>query len=72
MSLRTRYITVTAGLVFLVALAISIGAYTIASNQLENQVTESLNRRAVQVLQAFENPRFNIDDAFGRGPLTRE
>lgn len=72
MSLRTRYITVTAGLVFLVALAISIGAYTIASNQLENQVTESLNRRAVQVLQAFDNPRFNIDDAFGRGPLTRE
>lgn len=72
MSLRTRYISVTAGLVFLVALAISIGAYTIATNQLENQVTESLNRRAVQVLKAFDNPRFSIDDAFGRGPLTRE
>ena len=72
MSLRTRYITVTAGLVFLVALAISLGAYTIATNQLENQVTQSLNQRAVEVLRAFENPRFNINDAFGGGAITRQ
>jgi two-component system sensor histidine kinase MprB len=71
MSLRTRYITVTAGLVFLVALAISVGAYSIATNQLENQVTQSLNNRASQVLKAFDNPRFNFDDVFGRGPLNR-
>lgn len=71
MSLRTRYITVTAGLVFLVALAISVGAYSIATNQLENQVTQSLNNRATQVLKAFDNPRFNFDDVFGRGPLNR-
>jgi two-component system sensor histidine kinase MprB len=71
MSLRTRYISVTAGLVFLVALAISVGAYSIATNQLENQVTESLNNRASQVLKAFDNPRFNFDDVFGRGPLNR-
>ena len=71
MSLRTRYITVTAGLVFLVALAISVGAYSIATNQLENQVTQSLNNRASQVLKAFDNPRFNFNDVFGRGPLDR-
>ena len=71
MSLRTRYITVTAGLVFLVALAISVGAYSIATNQLENQVTQSLNNRASQVLRVFDNPRFNFDDVFGRGPLNR-
>jgi hypothetical protein len=57
--------------VFLVALAISVGAYSIATNQLENQVTESLNNRASQVLKAFDNPRFNFDDVFGRGPLNR-
>lgn len=67
MSLRTRYVSVTAGLVFLVALAIGVGAYSIASNQLENQVTQLLNNRAEQVLKAFENPRFNFDDVFGRG-----
>jgi two-component system sensor histidine kinase MprB len=71
MSLRTRYIWVTAGLVFLVALAISVGAYSIASHQLENQVTQSLNNRAAQVLKAFDNPRFSFDDVFGRGPLNR-
>lgn len=71
MSLRTRYITVTAGLVFLVALAISVGAYSIATNQLENQVTQSLDNRAAQVLRVFDNPRFNFDDVFGRGPLNR-
>jgi two-component system sensor histidine kinase MprB len=71
MSLRTRYITVTAGLVFLVALAISVGAYSIATNQLEKQVTQSLNNRASQVLKAFDNPRFSFNDVFGRGPLNR-
>jgi two-component system sensor histidine kinase MprB len=71
MSLRTRYITVTAGLVFLVALAISVGAYSIATNQLENQVTQSLNNRASQVLKVFDNPRFSFNDVFGRGPLNR-
>jgi two-component system sensor histidine kinase MprB len=71
MSLRTRYITVTAGLVFLVALAISVGAYSIATNQLESQVTQSLNNRAAQVLRVFDNPRFNFDDVFERGPLNR-
>jgi two-component system sensor histidine kinase MprB len=71
MSLRTRYIAVTAGLVFLVASATGIGAYRIASDQLENQVTESLNARAVEVLSVFDNPRFNVNNAFG-GSLRRE
>ena len=38
MNLRTRYVAVTAGLVFLVATAMSIGAYRIESDQLENKV----------------------------------
>lgn len=72
MSLRTRYVTVTAGLVFLVATAMSIGAYRIATDQLEGQVTDSLNARALEVLSTFDNPRFRLEDAFGPGPLNRQ
>ena len=69
MNLRTRYVAVTAGLVFLVATAMSIGAYRIASDQLENQVRSSLNQRTVSLLRAFNRPMNNPNDFFGRGPI---
>lgn len=72
MSLRTRYIWVTAGLVFLVALAMSVGAYRIATDQLEGQVTDALEDRSIEVLTVLASPRFDLNDAFGRGPLNRE
>ena len=71
MNLRTRYVAVTAALVFLVATAMSIGAYRIASSQLENQVKTSLNQRTVSILQAFNRPVDNLNDFFGRGPIDR-
>jgi two-component system, OmpR family, sensor histidine kinase MprB len=71
MNLRTRYVAITAGLVFLVATAMSIGAYRIASDQLENQVRSSLNQRTVSLLQAFDRPTNNLNDLFGRGPINR-
>ena len=72
MNLRTRYVAITAALVFLVATAMSFGAYRIASSQLENQVRSSLNQRTVSVIRAFERPRNDINDFFGRGPIDRE
>jgi two-component system sensor histidine kinase MprB len=49
----------------------SIGAYRIASSQLENQVKTSLNQRTVSILQAFNRPVDNLNDFFGRGPIDR-
>lgn len=71
MNLRARYVAITASLVFLVATAMSIGAYRIASSQLENQVKTSLNQRTVSILQAFNRPVDNLNDFFGRGPIDR-
>jgi two-component system sensor histidine kinase MprB len=71
MNLRTRYVAITSALVFLVATAMSIGAYRIASSQLENQVRSSLDQRTVSILEAFNRPRNNLDDFFGRGPIDR-
>lgn len=71
MNLRTRYVAVTAALVFIVATAMSFGAYRIASSQLENQVRSSLDQRTVSILQAFNRPMNDINDFFGRGPIDR-
>jgi len=71
MNLRTRYVIVTSTLVFVIATAMSFGAYRIASNQLENQVTTSLNQRASRILNIVTRPGFNWSDAFGRGPVNQ-
>ena len=71
MNLRTRFAIVTAAIVFVLATAMSIGAYGIASRQLERQVTRSLEQRATRILNTLDNPRFSLDDAFGRGPVNQ-
>lgn len=71
MNLRTRFVLITASLVFVLATAMSVGAYQIATAQLSQQVNESLNNRITRILQIVADPRFSWADAFGRGPVNR-
>ncbi len=71
MNLRTRFALISGSLVFVLATAMSIGAYRVATQQLENQVTESLNQRVGRITRQLENQRSFLDDAFGRGFNTR-
>ncbi len=71
MNLRTRYVVITSTLVFIVATAMSFGAYRIASDQLENQVATSLNQRASRILNIVSRPGFNWNDSFGPGPVNQ-
>lgn len=71
MNLRTRFVAITAGLVFVLATAMSIGAYRIATSQLSSQVNESLNTRIDTILKIVADPFFSWQDAFGRGPVNR-
>lgn len=71
MNLRTRFAIVTAALVMVFTMSMSIGAYRIASGQLEKQVDTSLNQRATRIINIVNDPRFRWDDAFGRGPANQ-
>ena len=71
MTLRTRFVAITAGLVFLLATAMSIGAYRIASGELSKRVDGSLNNRINQILEIVADPFFTWNNAFGRGPANR-
>ena len=71
MNLRTRYVAITAMLVFVIATAMSIGAYRIATDQLEKQVKASLNQRALSTIEAINRPRRDFNDFFSSGPLDR-
>jgi two-component system sensor histidine kinase MprB len=71
MNLRTRYVIITAMLVLVIATAMSIGAYRIATDQLETQVKASLNQRALSTIEAINRPRRDFNDFFGNGPLDR-
>ena len=71
MNLRTRFALITSSIVFVLATAMSFGAYSIASNQLENQVQSSLNQRASRILTIASQDGFQWIDAFGRGPANR-
>ena len=71
MSLRTRFVAITAGLVFVLATAMSIGAYRIASGELSKRVDGSLNNRINQIIGIVADPNFTWNDAFGRGPANR-
>lgn len=72
MNLRTRFVLITASLVFVLATAMSLGAYRIATAQLSQQVNASLDNRIERILGIVADPRFNWADAFGRGPVNRE
>ena len=71
MNLRTRFVLVSASLMFVLATGISIGAYRIASNQLQSQVESSLDQRASRILQIMGRRGFNWNDAFGQGPVNQ-
>ena len=71
MNLRTRFVVITASLVFVLATAMSLGAYRIATTQLSAQVNESLNKRIETILGIVADPFFSWQDAFGRGPVNR-
>ncbi len=71
MNLRTRFVAITAGLVFVLATAMSIGAYRIASGELSKRVDGSLNNRINQILEIAADPYFRWNEAFGRGPANR-
>lgn len=71
MNLRTRFVVITAGLVFVVATAMSFGAYGIATSQLSQRVNDSLNNRIDLILNIVADPFFSWQDAFGRGPANR-
>jgi two-component system sensor histidine kinase MprB len=64
-------VAITAMLVFVIATAMSIGAYRIATDQLETQVKASLNQRALSTIEAINRPRRDFNDFFGNGPLDR-
>ena len=71
MNLRTRFVLVSASLMFVLATGMSIGAYRIASNQLQHQVESSLDQRASRILQIMGRRGFNWNDAFGQGPVNQ-
>ena len=71
MNLRTRFVLVSATLMFVLATGMSIGAYRIASNQLQGQVETSLDQRASRILQIMSRPDFNWNDSFGPGPVNQ-
>ena len=71
MNLRTRFALITGGLVLVLATAMSYGAYSIASQQLEKQVQTSLNQRASRILDIVSRPGFTWNEAFGRGPANQ-
>ena len=71
MNLRTRFVLVSASLMFVLATGMSIGAYQIASNQLQGQVETSLDQRASRILQIMSQRGFNWNDAFGKGPVNQ-
>jgi two-component system sensor histidine kinase MprB len=56
---------------FVLATGMSIGAYRIASNQLQHQVESSLDQRASRILQIMGRRGFNWNDAFGQGPVNQ-
>jgi two-component system, OmpR family, sensor histidine kinase MprB len=71
MNLRTRFVLISGGLMFVLATGMSIGAYRIASNQLQHQVETSLDQRASRILQIMSRPDFNWNDSFGPGPVNQ-
>ena len=55
MNLRTRFAIIAGVLVFILATVMSVGAYRIASSQLENQVQTSLEQRISRTASMFDH-----------------
>jgi len=64
MSLRTRFAVITAGMVFVLATSLSIGAFTIASAQMQKPIDRSLRQRAVRLVQLVDRPNFDVGSMF--------
>ncbi len=71
MNLRTRFALIAGVLVFVLATVMSVGAYRIASSQLENQVQTSLKQRITRILNIMDRPNFSWRDSFGPGPVNQ-
>jgi two-component system, OmpR family, sensor histidine kinase MprB len=71
MNLRTRFALIAGVLVFVLATVMSVGAYRIASSQLENQVQTSLEQRISRILNIMDRPNFSWNDSFGPGPVNQ-
>jgi two-component system sensor histidine kinase MprB len=71
MNLRTRFALIAGSLVFVLATVMSVGAYRIASSQLENQVQTSLEQRISRILNIMDRPNFSWNDSFGPGPVNQ-
>ena len=71
MNLRTRFALIAGVLVFILATVMSVGAYRIASSQLENQVQTSLEQRITRILNIMARPNFSWRDSFGPGPVNQ-
>jgi two-component system sensor histidine kinase MprB len=71
MNLRTRFALIAGALVFVLATVMSVGAYRIASSQLENQVQTSLEQRISRILNIMDRPDFTWQDSFGPGPVNQ-
>ena len=71
MNLRTRFALIAGALVFVLATVMSVGAYRIASSQLENQVQTSLEQRITRILNIMDRPNFSWRDSFGPGPVNQ-
>lgn len=66
MTLRTRFALITAGTVLVLSVALSIGAYGIASRQLQTQIDDSLRGRAQRIVRMLDRPDFFPGDILGR------
>ena len=71
MNLRYRFAIVTSVLVLALTVSMSLGAYTIASGQLERQVDTSLNQRATRIIEIVARRGFSWNDSFGPGPVNQ-
>ena len=67
MNIRGRFALVTAVMVLLLSVALSIGAYGIASRQLQNQIDRSLKDRAGRMISLLARPGFSPNDVMDRG-----
>lgn len=66
MNLRSRFALVTAGIVLVLSVVLSAGAYGIATRQLRAQIDDSLASRATRILAMLERPGARPDSIMNR------
>lgn len=67
MNLRSRFALITAVMVLLLSVALSLGAYGIASRQLQKEIDQSLRIRAGRMISLIARPDFRPNDVMNRG-----